>query len=149
MNLLILDSIGTAELLLIGLVALIVFGPRRLPEMMHKVGKIMTEFRKTTGEFKKSWEKEVALDFEEEKNLLTQDVLENKEKSINSSETEKNSLVPEVRDLNKEEFNFEFSEEIQPFKQKESEETVETTNEKKGGEVDFVNGDINNKQNWL
>lgn len=60
----ILESIGTSELILIGLVALIVFGPRKLPELARMLGKAMNEFRRSTDEFKRTWEKEV--DFENE-----------------------------------------------------------------------------------
>ena len=62
MFLLILESIGTQELLLIGLCALIFFGPRKLPEMARTIGKYMAEFRKATSEFKETWEKEVNFD---------------------------------------------------------------------------------------
>lgn len=68
MYLFILESIGTPELLLIAIVALIVFGPRRLPEMAKKMAKTMAEFKNVTSEFKSTWEKEVA--FEEE--ILTE-----------------------------------------------------------------------------
>ena len=63
MYLFILESIGTSELILIGMVALIIFGPRKLPEMARMVGKYMAEFRRTTNEFKSTWEKEA--NFEE------------------------------------------------------------------------------------
>lgn len=59
MYLFILESIGTSELILIGIVALIVFGPRKLPEMARMIGKTMADFRRTTNEFKSTWEKEV------------------------------------------------------------------------------------------
>ena len=39
-------------------------GPRRMPEMARKLGKIMSEFRGTANEFKETWQREV--DFEEE-----------------------------------------------------------------------------------
>lgn len=64
MLLLILESIGTPELILIGIVALILLGPRRLPEIARKAGKMMNEFRGTANEFKQTWQREV--DFEEE-----------------------------------------------------------------------------------
>ena len=64
MFLFILESIGTAELLLIGIVALVFLGPRKLPEMARKAGKIMAEFRGTAAEFKETWQREV--NFEEE-----------------------------------------------------------------------------------
>jgi sec-independent protein translocase protein TatB len=60
----ILESIGTTELILIGIVALIFLGPRKLPEMARKIGKVMAEFRGTASEFKETWQREVS--FEEE-----------------------------------------------------------------------------------
>src|SRR4051794_464340 len=62
MFLFIFESIGTSELLLIGVVALIFLGPRKLPQMARTIGKSMAEFRKATNEFKSTWEREV--DFE-------------------------------------------------------------------------------------
>ncbi len=68
MFLLIFESIGTSELILIGIVALMFLGPRKLPMMARKAAKIMAEFRGTANEFKETWRKEV--DFEEEKKAL-------------------------------------------------------------------------------
>ena len=51
MFLFIFESIGTSELVLIGIVALIFLGPRKMPEMARKIGKMMNEFRSTTNEF--------------------------------------------------------------------------------------------------
>lgn len=46
--------IGMPELILLGLVALIVFGPKRLPEMGRGLGKGMREFKESvTGEDKR------------------------------------------------------------------------------------------------
>ena len=47
MFLFIFESIGTSELVLIGIVALIFLGPRKMPEMARKIGKMMNEFRST------------------------------------------------------------------------------------------------------
>lgn len=74
MFLFILESIGTSELLLIGIVALIFLGPRKLPEMARKIGKIMAEFRGTANEFKETWQREV--NFEEEAKALDLNALE-------------------------------------------------------------------------
>lgn len=74
MFLFILESLGTSELILIGIVALIFLGPRRLPEIAKKAGKIMAEFRGTASEFKETWQREV--DFEEEKKALDLDTIE-------------------------------------------------------------------------
>ena len=62
MYLLIFEFLGTNELLVILLVALILLGPRRLPEMSRKIGKSLAEFKRTTEEFKRTWEKEIDLE---------------------------------------------------------------------------------------
>ncbi len=64
MFLFILESVGTSELILIGIVALIFLGPRKMPEYAKKIGKLMADFRSTTSEFKETWQREV--NFEEE-----------------------------------------------------------------------------------
>ena len=108
MFLLILESIGTSELLLVAVVALIVFGPRKLPEIAKKFGKTMAEFRNATNEFKSTWEREAA--FEDnapktETTLLTDTVPA--EKTIGSSlapvSANENPLEPKVRELSSEE----------------------------------------------
>lgn len=72
MFLLIFESLGTSELILIGIVALIFLGPRRLPEIARKAGKIMAEFRQAANEFRETWEREV--NFEEEAKLLREEI---------------------------------------------------------------------------
>jgi Tat protein translocase TatB subunit len=64
----ILESIGTSELILIGIIALIFLGPRKLPQIAKTIGKTMADFRNTTNEFKSTWEREV--NFEEEAQAL-------------------------------------------------------------------------------
>lgn len=46
-------GIGPMEMLVILLVILIVFGPKRLPEVMKTVGRMMAELKKTADEVKK------------------------------------------------------------------------------------------------
>ena len=65
--LLILDSLGTSELLVILVVALIFFGPRKLPQLSRHIGKSLAEFRKASEDFKRTWEREVALETTESK----------------------------------------------------------------------------------
>ena len=59
---LILEGIGSAELLFILVIALIFFGPRKLPQLARSMGKGLAEFRKASDEFKRTWEREVALE---------------------------------------------------------------------------------------
>jgi TatA/E family protein of Tat protein translocase len=58
----ILDSLGSTELLFILVIALIFFGPRKLPQLARSMGKGLAEFRKASDDFKRTWEKEVALE---------------------------------------------------------------------------------------
>jgi len=55
-------SLGGAELLLILVLALLLFGPRKLPEIGRTIGRGLSEFRKATTDFKSSLEREVDLD---------------------------------------------------------------------------------------
>jgi TatA/E family protein of Tat protein translocase len=59
---LILDSLGSTELLFILVIALIFFGPRKLPQLARSMGKGLAEFRKASEDFKRTWEREVALE---------------------------------------------------------------------------------------
>lgn len=55
-------SLGVPELLLIFAVILIVFGPRRIPEIGRTLGKALGEFRKATDDLKSTIEREVRLE---------------------------------------------------------------------------------------
>lgn len=55
-------TLGGPELVLILIVALIVFGPRKLPEMGKSLGKMIAEFRKASNEFQRTIEDEVEAD---------------------------------------------------------------------------------------
>ena len=60
--------------MLIGVVALVFLGPRKLPEYARKIGKMMSEFRGTANEFKETWQREV--DFSEEAKSLDLNVID-------------------------------------------------------------------------
>ncbi len=47
-------GIGMTELLVILVIALIIFGPKRLPELAKHLGKAMREFKKATDEVKEN-----------------------------------------------------------------------------------------------
>ena len=55
-------SIGLPELLLILAVALLVFGPKKLPEVGRSLGKAMREFKRSTDEIKDKFEEQIRAD---------------------------------------------------------------------------------------
>jgi TatA/E family protein of Tat protein translocase len=54
--------LGLPEILFILVVALLVFGPRRLPEIGRGIGKALGEFRRATNDLKRSIDTEVTLE---------------------------------------------------------------------------------------
>lgn len=60
-SLLFFESIGTSELLVVLVVALIVFGPRKLPELGRSLGGAMRQFRDASDSFKRTWETEALM----------------------------------------------------------------------------------------
>jgi TatA/E family protein of Tat protein translocase len=56
--LLFLEFIGTTELLVVMLVALVVFGPRKLPELGRSLGRALSEFQAASDDLKRTWEAE-------------------------------------------------------------------------------------------
>jgi len=60
----VLGSIGMPELMVIFVIALVVFGPRRLPELGRSLGRTIAEFKRATSELQETLEREVRLDAE-------------------------------------------------------------------------------------
>jgi sec-independent protein translocase protein TatB len=55
-------TLGGPELFLILVIALIVFGPRALPDIGKSIGKMLVEFRRASNDFKRTIEEEVEAD---------------------------------------------------------------------------------------
>lgn len=87
-------SLGVPELALIFIIILIVFGPRRIPEIGRTLGKALGEFRKATDDLKNTIEREVRL---EELKKITPSIVtpfESISRSEPSSPTPAPSLEP-------------------------------------------------------
>ena len=54
-----MGNIGFPEMVLIFVVALLVFGPKRLPELGRSLGKGLSEFRRASSDLKNSIEREI------------------------------------------------------------------------------------------
>jgi sec-independent protein translocase protein TatA len=89
-----MGSLGYQEIIIIFVLALIVFGPRKLPELGKTLGKGLAEFKKASNELKQTWEDEVRLDKEKEAvseilkdtTIKTSDILEDDSNSTGSKE---------------------------------------------------------------
>jgi len=49
-------------MIVILVVALIIFGPRKLPEISRTLGRSLSEFKRASEDFKRTWEREVELE---------------------------------------------------------------------------------------
>jgi TatA/E family protein of Tat protein translocase len=55
-------NIGLPEMVVIMAIALLVFGPKKLPEIGRSIGKAMREFKKSTEEIKDKFEEQIRAD---------------------------------------------------------------------------------------
>lgn len=57
-----MGPIGFPELMIIFVVALIVFGPRKLPELGRSLGKSLSEFKRASNELRHTLDEEIRLE---------------------------------------------------------------------------------------
>jgi len=55
-------SIGMPELIVIFSIALLIFGPRKLPELGRSLGRSLSEFKRASNELKNTLEEEIRID---------------------------------------------------------------------------------------
>jgi TatA/E family protein of Tat protein translocase len=76
-------NLGLPELLFIFVIALLIFGPRKLPEISRQIGHALAEYKRVTNSVKWKWEAEVrkldaapASHFESVQNRMSEPVVE-------------------------------------------------------------------------
>ncbi len=60
-------SIGMPELIIIFVIALIIFGPRKLPELGRSLGKSLAEFKRASNELKSTLEEEIRMEEQQQR----------------------------------------------------------------------------------
>jgi sec-independent protein translocase protein TatA len=63
-----MGSIGMPELIIIFVIALIIFGPRKLPELGKSLGKSIAEFKRASNDLRSTLEEEIRV--EEQKTAI-------------------------------------------------------------------------------
>ncbi len=66
-----MKAMGTPEMVFILVLALVVFGPKRLPEIARQIGRMMNEFKRASNEFRAQIESEISqLDEDQKRQIL-------------------------------------------------------------------------------
>src|SRR5437016_778979 len=65
-------GMGPMELLLIVVLALVVFGPARLPEIMGQVGKAINDFRRATSELSDEFNRTIQAELQETRSEIVE-----------------------------------------------------------------------------
>lgn len=87
-------SIGMPEMLIILVIALIIFGPRKLPELGRSLGKSLAEFKRASNELKNTLEEEIRLD----EQRTSQEAAKPKETSASPTTQDPPAEEPVARD---------------------------------------------------
>jgi TatA/E family protein of Tat protein translocase len=83
-------NIGFPELLIILAIALLIFGPKKLPEVSKSIGRAVREFRRASDEIKGKIEQEIqASEFKDIKDELKKDLTQDITKEATEEKEEK------------------------------------------------------------
>ncbi len=77
-------SLGMPELIVIFVIALIIFGPRKLPELGKSLGKSIAEFKRASNELKSTLEEEIRMEEQKTK----------QEEAVKTAQATQTSLPP-------------------------------------------------------
>ncbi len=135
---------------MVGIVALIFLGPRKLPQLARKVGKIMAEFRGTANEFKETWQREVS--FEEEAKALDINALEadtvRRGDPVPISETVESPIEPSIKEIDPASMEHLVGTDAAAM-QKPAREQGRKTQHEEQPNLPLETADPNDKKNWL
>src|SRR5260370_38083194 len=89
-------GMGPMEILLIVVLALIVFGPAKLPEIMGQVGKAIGDFRRATSELSDEFNRTIQAELQETKAVVdeTRATISDARASVYDAHASVNSAIP-------------------------------------------------------
>jgi sec-independent protein translocase protein TatA len=64
-------NLGMGELIIIFTIALLIFGPRKLPELGRSLGKSLSEFKKASNELRSTLEEEIRVEEQQKTTVKT------------------------------------------------------------------------------
>ncbi len=114
-------GIGFQELILIMIVAIIVLGPKRLPEAARTLGKFFREFKSAVDEVKESVNTDLATVIQEEKPKKRKEEIAEKSEQKDETSDELEKSIEEEYQPKREKISF------KEMKKEEQKETKETT----------------------
>jgi sec-independent protein translocase protein TatB len=93
-------NLDFGEILFIMLLALIMFGPKKLPEIARQIGKFMAEFRRASSDFQNQIHEEIRkIDLEEDANKTIAPVGEVLEKANNTVASTISRLTERIKNF--------------------------------------------------